>query len=285
MTTRKRAIQYIVTLLLISSSNSGIGQNIGPSGQSHPVPIQIQADEGIKWDQKRQVYIAKGNAFAQQGENSLHADLLYAWYVRLDGKTSKIFKINAEGNVSIKSPEHSAYGKKGLYLIDKGLMVLTGNPKLLTSSEKITAGDSIEFWNLKNLAIARGDATIFRGTQRMRADVLTAYLAKQKNGETTLESIEADNNVLISTATQIIRAERGSYNVAAGIIQLFKNVRITRGESQLNGDRALVDLNTGTSQIFGTGTDRVRGFIVPERNSSGSGVLGRESKPWKQIIK
>jgi lipopolysaccharide export system protein LptA len=109
--------------------------------------------------------------------------------------------------------------------------------------------------------------------------VLTAYLAKQKNGQTALKSVEADNNVLISTATEIIRAERASYNVAAGIIQLFKNVRITRGESQLNGDRALIDLNAGTSQIFSTGTDQVRGFIVPERNSSGSGVLGRGSKP------
>jgi lipopolysaccharide export system protein LptA len=55
------------------------------------------------------------------------------------------------------------------------------------------------------------------------------------------------------------------------------NVRITRGQNQLNGDFAEVNLNTGISRLLtradgNTGGDgRVRGVFVPEKQDQRTG--------------
>ena len=41
------------------------------------------------------------------------------------------------------------------------------------------------------------------------------------------------------------------YNVRTGIVKLQENVRITRGKTQLNGNEAEVNLNTGISRLIG----------------------------------
>ena len=63
---------------------------------------------------------------------------------------------------------------------------------------------------------------------------------------------------------EIVRAGKGVYNVRTGIVRLEENVKITRGKTQLNGNEAEVDLNTGISRVIG-GTGRVRGLIQPHK--------------------
>ncbi len=84
-----------------------------------------------------------------------------------------------------------------------------------------------------------------------------------------LERIEAIGNVHLSTETDIITADRGDYRLDAGLATVTGDVRITRGETQLNGDRAEVNLNTGQSRLItdSAGTrnpsKRVRGIFLP----------------------
>jgi lipopolysaccharide export system protein LptA len=70
--------------------------------------------------------------------------------------------------------------------------------------------------------------------------------------------------VLISSPDEIVRAEYGTYNVETGIATLTGSVKITRGNNQLNGARARVNLNTGVSSILG-GANGVRGYLSPEQ--------------------
>ncbi|MEC7396213.1 MAG: LptA/OstA family protein, partial [Pseudomonadota bacterium] len=66
--------------------------------------------------------------------------------------------------------------------------------------------------------------------------------------------------------TEIVRAEKGVYNVRTGIVKLHENVKITRGKTQLNGNEAEVNLNTGISRLIG-GKGRVRGLIRPNNQT------------------
>ena len=48
-----------------------------------------------------------------------------------------------------------------------------------------------------------------------------------------------------------------------GIARLAGGVRITRGQNQLNGDEAVVNMRTGISTLNRTGPGRVQGLVVP----------------------
>ena len=259
-------------------------QGIGLPDQSRDRPIQIDADQGIEWQQDRQAYIARGNAVARQGDVAVQADTLTAWYRKGETGGTQIWRIDADGNVRIASPQQTAYGTKGVYDMVKGVLVLTGQPRLVTPTVRITARDSLEFWEKKSMAVARGNAIAVREDKRLRADVLTALFEQGKDGKTRLDRVEAFDNVVISSPTEIVRGQRGVYDVDSGIAVLRGSVKITRGQDQLNGAVAEVNMNTGISRLLSGASGRVSGSFqprstVPQR--PGGGAEGRKA-PDKQ---
>ena len=268
MTPRLIALAFAA---LIAASNA-LGQGLGLPNQKRELPIEIHADNGIEWQQEAQVYIARGNAKAQQGDVTVHADRLTAYYEKgADGNT-QIWRIDADGHVRITTPQQTAYGKKGVYQVTKSVFVLTGSPRLVTKTVEITAKRSIEFFEAKSLAVARGDAVAIREDKRLRANVLTAYFVKGKNGKSQVDRVDAFDNVVISTPNEIISGRRGVYHTKTGIVEIRGSVKITRGDDQLNGEIAEVNLNTGVSRLLSDGKGQVRGIFQPKRKN-----LGRRS--------
>jgi lipopolysaccharide export system protein LptA len=263
MTSRLLALA-IVTLVLASHAH---GQGLGLPNQARDVPIEIHADNGIEWQQDAQAYIARGNARARQGDVTIHADQLTAYYETATDGSTQIWRIDADGKVRIKTAEQTAYGKKGVYQVTKGVFVLTGSPRLITKTDKISAKESIEFFEKKSLAVARGNAVVIRENNRLRADVLTAYFVKGADGKSQVEKVAAFDNVLISTPNEIVRSHRGVYNTKTGIVELQGSVKITRGGDQLNGETGEVNLNTGVSRLLSGGKGQVRGIFQPKRSA------------------
>ncbi len=241
-------------------------QVIGLPGQDRTKPIEINAEDGIEWRQRDKVYVARGNASASQGEVTVHADVLTAHYRELKGGGTEIWRIDADGNVRLVAPRQTAHGDKAVYDVTEGVLVLTGNVRMETETDRITARDSLEYWEKKNVAVARGNAVAARGDRRIAADVLQAHFKKGADGKSRVHEIEAFDNVLISSAKEIVRANYGIYNVETGIATLTGSVKITRGESQLNGARAEVNLNTGVSTLLG-GDEGVRGTFSRDQVS------------------
>ena len=265
---------------LISAFNAH-GQGLGLPNQTRALPIEILADNGIEWQQDAQAYIARGNAKAQQGEVTVHADQLTAYYEKGADGSTQIWRIDADGHVRITTPQQTAYGKKGVYQVTKGVFVLTGSPRLVTKTDVITAKKSIEFIEAKSLAIARGDAVAIREDKRLRADVLTAYFVKGKGGKNQVDRVDAYDNILISTPDEIVRGRRGVYYTKTGIIVLRGSVKITRGNDQLNGESAEVNLNTGVSRLLSDGKGQVRGIFQPKRKNKGRRPSTKQQKGTK----
>jgi lipopolysaccharide export system protein LptA len=261
----RRWCAVLITAAALVGAGSVYGQGIGLPGQNRDKPLEILADAGIEWNQPRKAYIARGNAQAIQGEVSVRADTLTAYYRDVDGGRTDIWRIDADSGVRIVTPTQQAFGDKAVYDVDKGVLVLTGrNVRMVTATDKITARDSLEYWEKRNLAVARGDAVAVRGDNRMRADVMTAEFAKDAAGKSKVSRVHVYDNVVISSPGEIVRGDRGTYNLDTGVAVLTGSVKITRGENQLNGERAEVDLNTGVSKLFGGGTQGVRGYLVPD---------------------
>lgn len=290
-------------------------QGLGLSGGDDDVPLEVYADNGIEWRQNDNTYIARGNAKAIKGGTTVYADTLTAHYRKAAaaGGTSggsEVWKIEADGNVRIVSTEETAYGQKAIYTIDDGALLMTGNNlKLVTPRETITARDRLEYWDKKNLAIARGDAlTVTEDGRRIRADTLTATFkpsgsqqsggqqpakpaptrvatntngsapargGRQPQADSRLERMDAVGGVVITTPEEVARGERGVYFEDSGIATLTGSVKITRGQNQLNGDAAEVNLRTGISRMInqpGRASGPVRALLVPEKREDGSTV-------------
>lgn len=248
-------------------------------------PLEIYADQGIEWDQKKKRYIARGNARAIQGATTVYADTLTAYYEEIKGKGSEITRIEAVGKVKIVSPNQTAYGDKGVYDSRQGVLVLTGRKlKLVTKDDIITARDSLEYHNRKSLAVARGNAVLrqrnpVKGKERtVRADVLTSQSrpkpSKGKRGGAKASGdgdgprrLDAYGNVVITRPGEIALADRAVYLPDQDTAELWGKVRITRGRNQFNGERAIINFKTGISRILagkgGKNQPPVRVLIVP----------------------
>jgi len=131
------------------------------------------------------------------------------------------------------------YGDRGAYDVPNGVLVLVGDDlRLEGQQDKITARDSLEYWETKNMAVARGDAVAVREDKRIQADVLSAHFEPDAAGDLVLTRIDAFGDVRIATATEFARGERGVYYVDREFATLTGSVKITREENQMNGEYA-----------------------------------------------
>ncbi len=89
------------------------------------------------------------------------------------------------------------------------------------------------------------------------------------------------------TQTDTVTGDRGVYVPDTGIARLGGNVRITRGQNQLNGAEAEVDMKTGLSRLTAGTNAQVHGLVMPNDASIQSGTgqpgsgqaTGQKAKP------
>jgi len=301
-----------------------IGGRYGPSGAtaqglslgnvSEDRPIEISADGGIEWQQDAQIYIARGNAKAKRGTTEVYADTLTAHYrpSKGTGGETEIYRLNADGHVTIKGERQTVVGDQAVYDVDQQIGIVTGKTlKMTTATDVVTARDSLEWYDQKQVAVARGDAVAVRDTKRIRADVLTAHMTKEKPqpaarkpekpatamakprdsatplGNTDegskISRVDAQGNVLVSTETDVGQGDFGVYNADSGIATLLGNVTVTRGPNAIRGQYAVMDLNNNISRMMaapataGTPPTPVQGLFVRQDQAAAPAGASRGS--------
>jgi lipopolysaccharide export system protein LptA len=266
-------------------------------------PIEVTARDGMEWRQNEQLVIARGAARAVRGGVTIESDLLLARYRPRGGApaearpasegpggASEIWRLEAEGSVVITTTTDRAEGDRAIYDMDQAVMVLTGRNLRLTSPDNVlTARDSVEYWPQRRMAVARGDAVVVtKDDKRVRADVLVAHFREAvaqaagaprpqparpaaeaaPGSDSNLEKVEAFGRVEIRTPTEVVRGDTGVYTPPNGLARLIRNVTIVRGDNTLTGCEAIVNMQTGISQLVACPGDRVRGIIVPGQNQN-----------------
>jgi len=246
-----------------------VGSLLGDGGGGKQV--EILADEGIEWRQNEKMYIARGNVRAKQGDVALETETLTALYRDRPNGGTDIYRVIAEGKVKVTARNGVVTGDRAVYEVDRGVVVMTGQSlRMVAGEDVVTARDSLEYWEKRDLAVARGDATAVRANRRMRADVLSAQIGGNQGEERKIQRIDAFGSVVVASDADVARADSGVYNVERGVATLRGNVKLTRGVNQLNGEVAVVDLNTGVSRLLpGTGRGgRVTGLITPRQDTA-----------------
>ena len=311
---RSPVSRRLAALLLVLSLTpaAALAQGLGIGTGSDDKPLEVFAEQGIEWRQNDNTYIARGNARAIKGDTTVYGDTLLAHYRKSATGGTEIWRLEATGNVRITSPTDTAYGDHAVYTLDNAVLVLTGKAlRLTTPRQTITARDSLEYWEQKDLAVARGNGLVVTDDgRRIRGDVLTAQFKSNKAPAATakpattkpattkpatakpgatqkppakggtdcdnsrMQRIDAYGNVIITTPQEVARGNRAVYLEETGIANLIGSVKITRGQNQLNGEAAEVNLRTGVSRIVsatsGTSGGPVRALIVPDGKAQGS---------------
>ncbi len=224
--------------------------------------------------------------------------------------SSEIWRFEADGQVQISTATDRAAGDRAIYDIDQAVMVLTGRDLWMTTQDsRITARDSLEYWTPRRMAVARGAAVVTtqdgrrlqgdtivgyflenapeppaRGARPARAAATPAPVAPGQQSATLaggpaappgagskLDRVEAFGNIEIRTTTEIIRGDRAVYSPVSGVARVLGNVRITRGENQLNGQEAIVDLTANNARLVASPGARVQGLIVPNSEQPATG--------------
>ncbi len=252
------------------SPGSSAAQNLNFSSAASDLPIEVQAEDGIEWQQDEQVFLARGHARATRGEVSIDADLLRAYYRKGAKGGTEISRIDAVGSVKIVSGGETAFGDTAVYDVDKSVMVLSGKKvRLVAAEDEITADRQLEYYELKRMAVARGNAVARRADRTLKTKVLVAYFKNDEAGKSRVHRIDAFDDIYIKTIQDEVWAERGVYNVDSGIVTLSGDVRISRDNNELAGCSAVVDLNSGISKLKScknTGK-RVRGLLQPSNGN------------------
>lgn len=210
-----------------------------------------------------------------------------------DTGSNEIYRLEAEGDVHIYTATDLAVSDKAVYDIDQAVLLLTGGAmKITTPQQVLTARDTMEYWSQKHMAVGRGLATVTTADgRRLAADTLVAFTTPaEPEGAAAkvaakgpaapgrdpllasgkLQRVEGFGDVEVRTAVETIRGQRGVYVPDTGIARIAGNVRITRGQNQLNGEEAIVNMRTGVSTLSRAGNGRVQGLVVPNEANGGA---------------
>jgi lipopolysaccharide export system protein LptA len=128
--------------------------------------------------------------------------------------------------------------------------------------------DNLEVQQDQNLAVFTGNVEAVQGRIRLNADQIKVWYrpggAARADAGGTIIRIDALGRVFVSSPTETAQGDVGIYDVPAKQITLTGKVVLTRGDNVIRGERLVLNMATGHSQIEG-GRQRVRGLFVPPK--------------------
>jgi lipopolysaccharide export system protein LptA len=150
------------------------------------------------------------------------------------------------------------------------------------------AADRIEVQDRADRAIISGNVIIRQAELNLAAPRVT--LVYENAQGLKIQRVEASGGVVLRSPSETARSQYAIYDTEAGLITLIGGVTLTRGGSEVNGGRLILDLDTGRAVMDGgnaapaAGTPgittsrsgRVTGtFTVPQRPANPTNQPGR----------
>ena len=76
-------------------------------------PVEIVARDGIEWDRENMRYVARGAARITQGDKTIEAEVLTAFYRQPEGGGTEIYRYTATGSVRLTTATQRAFADNG----------------------------------------------------------------------------------------------------------------------------------------------------------------------------
>ncbi|MGZ8281318.1 MAG: LptA/OstA family protein [Allosphingosinicella sp.] len=138
------------------------------------------------------------------------------------------------------------------------------------------AADRIEVQDRADRAIFSGNVDVRQGNLRLSTARLIVVYSSQ--GGIAITRLEASGGVTLRSPSETARSQFAIYDLDRRLVTMLGGVALTRGDSQVNGGRLVLDLDTGRAVMDGggagvpgveQGNGRVSGrFTVPQRRDN-----------------
>lgn len=237
-------------------------------GNAFADKLEVEAEDSLEWHRAEKLYIAKGDAKATQGGQSILADEIYAYYNETEEDGIDIWKIEAKSNVLISDGGSKIMGDEAIYdVANQEFSVIGDNLDILSEGYQIKANKNIKYFEAKNEIIAIGSVIVYQDSNEMRCDKLAINLVDTATGEKEVSEIFAIGSVEIITPTDKITGEEGYYNTKKEFAEVTgEEVVISRDNSVITGGKATVNMKTGVAKMLSNGNKKVRAVFVREEN-------------------
>lgn len=139
----------------------------------------------------------------------------------------------------------------------------------LNSNEPIQfESEQLEVHDQDRTAEFTGHVIVRQGTTVLKTDRLTVHYVGGAIGDGTqqVSRLEADGNVLVTSAEQTASGDAATFDTAANTILLTGNVVLTQGDNVIRGAKLLIDINSGQAKMLG---GRVQMLIAPKSLGTG----------------
>ncbi|HVY57288.1 MAG TPA: LptA/OstA family protein [Xanthobacteraceae bacterium] len=157
---------------------------------------------------------------------------------------------------------------------------------------------TLEVRDKDKVATFAGNVHLVQGDTTLRCKTLVVYYEQNggsggikteqpgPGGQQQIRRLEAKGGVLVTQKDQTATGDNGVFDMKANTVTLIGNVVVTQGTSVLSGDRLIVNLTTGVSNVECNGNSskcKVRALIQPGSSSplghSENGSAKEASKP------
>jgi lipopolysaccharide export system protein LptA len=139
-----------------------------------------------------------------------------------------------------------------------GQRVPFGDSHDATQPVEITS-DRLDLDQAAGSAVFTGGVKVGQGVLRLAADRVEVFYDEGGEQSGTVRRMVATGNVTLSNGEEAAEAERATYEVATGLVEMEGDVLLTQGQNALSSERLSIDLNAGTGRLEG----RVQTIFVP----------------------
>ena len=222
--------------------------------------LEIEASGFLEWNQQNKTYSANENAMATQGDRTIKADEIIAFYESEEDRS--ITRIEAKGSVTFQDGVDSGYTDNLVYTTQTQTIILSGSKNYL-ESEQFTAesASKIEFFQVEGKLSLLNKAVISLSDNReIQAEQIDLELIEGNQ----IKSMNARGNVkLTEESGRIAYANSAVYNAETEDTTLTDSVEIIDGDNLLRGEKAIINMVSGYSKILAGGENkRVTGKLI-----------------------
>ncbi len=222
--------------------------------------LEIEASDFLEWNQENKSYIAKGDAIATQGERTIKADKIIAFYESEENRD--ITRIQAVGSVKFSDVSGSGYSDRLYYEMNTQTVILNGNENYFESEEFIAQSSNQIQFNEINGILNLQDNAMISISQAKKIEAQRLEIELSDDGKLTTINAEGDVK-LTEEAGRIAYSSSAFYEAKNGNMTLSDSVEILDGKNQLRGDKAIINMETGYSKILaGSENERVTGKLI-----------------------
>lgn len=132
--------------------------------------------------------------------------------------------------------------------------------------------DRIEVLDDQNQALFSGQVRVRQSSLTLESNRIKVAYSRQGDSDPEIQRLDADGDVRLATPSERATARFGIYDVERRILTMIGNVVLTQGTTKVQGNRLVINLESGRTTLDGSSTG----------GQTGSRVTGRFTVPQKK---